>query len=130
MLPALFEVAINFVGIVLGKLSSSSSEVKEGEALLNSLLPDIFVFGYLLPLCDRTVGSQDLEGSDGMSLSHGTAKSLWEVWSKGAEGSVKEEIVGMIKTRLKMLIEDMHIHPLSVSLFLPLLHRLNFMPLF
>ena len=114
--PALFEIAIDFVGTIFGKLSSSS-EAKEGEGLLNSLLPDIFLYGYMLPVCDRTVGLEDLEGSDGLSHSHGAAKSLWEAWIQSAKVA-KEEILGMIKMRLKMCIEDTHIHPLLASFFI------------
>ena len=121
MQPALFEVAIDFIDTIFEKLSSSSSE---GEKLLESLLPDIFLFGYLLPLCDRTMDLEDLEdleGSSGISHSHGVAKSLWEGWIKSAEEGVKGEVIGMIKTRLKMFIEDTHIHPLLVSFLLPLM---------
>jgi E3 ubiquitin-protein ligase listerin len=113
--PAVFEVAIDFVGIIFGRLSS---EVKEGEGLLNSLLPDMFLFGYLLPLCDRTAGLEDLEGSDDISHSYEAAKGLWEAWIKNAKEGAKGEIVGMINLRLKAFIEDVHIHPLSVSFFL------------
>lgn len=115
--PALFEVAIDFVGIIFGRLSSSSSEVKEGEGLLNSLLPDMFLSGYLLPLCDRTAGLEDLESSDGISHGYGAAKDLWEAWIKSAKEGAKGEIVGMIKMRLKAFIEDVHIYPLSVFFF-------------
>ena len=118
--PALFEVAINLVDTIFEKLSSSSSEAKEEETLLlKSLLPDIFVFGYLLPLCDRTMDLEDVEASNGISHSYGIAKSLWEGWIKSAKDDVKEEVVGMIKTKLKMFIEDTHIHPLFVSSLLP-----------
>ena len=124
--PPLFEVAIDFVGTIFGKLSSSS-ETEEGEMLLKSLLPDIFLCGYLLPLCDRTASLEGLEDSGGASLSHGAAKSLWEGWIKSAKEGVKREIVGGIKMKLKMLIEDTNIHPLSVSFLLPLMHvQLNF----
>ena len=123
--PALFDVAIGFIDIIFEKLlssSSSSSEAKKGETmLLKSLLPDIFFFGYLLPLCDRTMDLEDLEGSSNLSHSHGAAKSLWEGWIKSAEEGVKREVVGMIKMRLKMFIEDTHIHPLLVSFILPLM---------
>ena len=120
--PALFEVAIGFVDIIFGKLSSSSSEGKEGETLLlKSLLPDIFLFGFLLPLCDRTMDLEDLEGSSGIGQSHGVAKSLWEGWIKSAKEGVKGEVVGMIKMKLKMFIEDTHIHPSLVSFLLPLM---------
>ena len=119
MQPALFEIAIDFVGIIFERLSSSY-EGEEGETLLKSLLPEIFLFGYLLPLCGRTVDSEDSEGSNGVNhQSYGVAKSLWEGWIKSAEEGVKREVVGMIKMRLKMLVEDTHIHPLLVSLFSP-----------
>jgi hypothetical protein len=120
--PALFEVAIGFVDTIFEKLSSLSSEAKEGETLLlKSLLPDIFLFGYLLPLCDRTMNLEDLEGSSNLSHSHGAAKSLWEGWIKSAEEGVKGEVVGMIKMRLKMFIENTDMHPLLVSFLLPLM---------
>ena len=122
MQQALFEVAINLVDTIFDKLSSSSSEAKEGETLLlKSLLPDIFLFGYLLPLCDRTMDLEDLEGSNGISHSCGIAKRLWEGWIKSAKEDVKGEVVGMIKMKLKMFIEDTHIHPLFVSFLLPLM---------
>lgn len=120
--PALFDVAIGIVEIIFGKLSSSSSEAKEEETLLlKSLLPDIFLFGYLLPLCDRTMELEDLEGSSGIGQSYGAAKSLWEGWIRSAKEGVKGEVVGMIKTRLKTFIEDTHIHPLLVSFLLTLM---------
>jgi hypothetical protein len=120
--PALFEVAIGFVDTIFEKLSSSSSEANKGETLLlKSLLPDIFLFGYLLPLCDRTMDLEGLEGSNIISHSHGAAKSLWEGWIKSAKEGVKGEVVGMIKMRLKMFIEDTHIHPLLVFFLLPLM---------
>jgi len=109
--PALFEVAIDFVGTLFGKLSSSS---EAEETPLKSLLPDIFLFGYLLPLCDRTVDSVDSEGFSGVSHSHVAAKSLWEGWIKVAKEDVKEEVVGVIKMRLKVFVEDTHIHLLLV----------------
>ena len=113
MQPALFEVAIGLVDTVFEKLSLSSSEAKEGETLLlKSLLPDIFLFGYLLPLCDRTMDLEDSESSSGISHSYGAAKSLWERWIKSAKEDMKEEIVGTIKMTLKMFVEDTHIHPL------------------
>jgi hypothetical protein len=116
--PALFEVAIGFVDTIFEKLSSSSSEAMEGETLLlKSLLPDIFLFEYLLPLCDRTTDLEDLESSSGISHSYGIAKSLWDGWIKSAKEDVKGEVVGMIKMKLKMFIEDTHIHPLLVSFF-------------
>ena len=121
MQPALLEVAIGFVGTIFEKLSSSSSEAKEETLLLKSLLPDIFLFGYLLPMCDRTMDLEDLEGSSGISHSYGAAMSLWEGWIKNAKEGVKEEVVGMIKMRLKMFIEDTHIHPLLVPFLLPLM---------
>ena len=113
MQPALFEVTIDFVGTIFGKLSSS----EEGETLLKLLLPDIFLYGYLLPLCDRTLDLEDLEDSSSISHSHVAAKSLWEGWIKCAEEGVKGEVVGMIKMRLKIFVEDTHIHPLSVLFF-------------
>ena len=121
--PALFEVTIGLVDTIFGKLSESSSEAKEGETLLlKSLLPDIFLFGYLLPLCDRTMDLEDLEVSSGINHGYGAAKSLWEGWIKIAKDDVKGEVVGVIKTRLKMIIEDTHIYPLLVSFLLPLKH--------
>ena len=123
VLPALFEVAIDLVDTIFGKLSSSSSEAKDEETLLlKSLLPDIFLFGYLLPVCDRTMDLDDLEGSNGISHSYGTAKSMWEGWIKSAKEDVKVEVVGMIKMRLKMFIEDTHIYPLLLSFLFPLIH--------
>ena len=117
--PALFEVAIGFVDTIFGKLSSSSSEAGEGQTLLlKSLLPDIFLFGYLLPLCDQTMDLEDLEGSSGISDSHGVAKRLWEGWIKSAKEGVKGEVVGVIKTRLRMFIEDTHTYPLLVFFFM------------
>ena len=115
MRPALFEVAIGFVDTIFEKLSSSFEAKEEETLLLKSLLPDIFLFGYLLPLCDQTIDLEDFEGSH----SHGAAKRLWEGWIKSAKEGVKEEVVGMIKMRLKMYIEDTHIHPLLVSFLLP-----------
>jgi hypothetical protein len=122
--PDSFEVAIDLVDTIFEKLSSSSSEAKEGETLLlTSLLPDIFLFGYLLPLCDRTTDLEDSEEApSGISHSYETAKSLWEGWIKIAKEDVKGEVVGMVKMRLKMFIEDTHIHPLSVSFLLALMH--------
>lgn len=116
----LFEVAIDFVGTIFGKLSSPSSEEEEGEALLKSILPDIFLFGYLLPLCDRTLDSEGLEHYGGDSHSHVAAKSLWEGWIRSAKDDGKGEVVGVIKMKLKMFVEDTHTHPLSVFF---LLHR-------
>ncbi|KAF8156982.1 hypothetical protein B0H34DRAFT_711453 [Crassisporium funariophilum] len=109
------EVTVDFIEAVFSYISRDT-------ALLKSLLPDIFLFAYLLPLCDIS-DLEEQEQEDAGSTSHIKAKGLWEEWIKVAEEGLKDEVVEMIKNKLRTFVEDTRVHPLPEDVLLMLARR-------
>lgn len=70
----------------------------------DALLPSIFFFAYLLPLCHGV--------DDGAHPTFGVARDLWTQWINLASVTQKERAVGVIKAQLKTFITDTQVRPL------------------
>ncbi|KDR72553.1 hypothetical protein GALMADRAFT_752797 [Galerina marginata CBS 339.88] len=84
---SVFDVVMHLVDAVFTKILEESR-------LLQSLLPDLFLFAFLLsPVGDQT-GPQ------------ATATTRWNEWLGGAGDDYKKEIMDIIKTKLKFILGD------------------------
>lgn len=71
-----------------------------------ALLPSIFLFAYLLPLCHGV--------DDSAHPTFGVARDLWTQWINLSSVTQKEWAVGVIKAQLKAFITDTQVRPLLV----------------
>ena len=71
-----------------------------------ALLPSIFLFAYLLPLCHGV--------DDGAHPTFGVARDLWTKWIDLSSVTQKERAVEDIKAQLKTFITDTQVRPLLV----------------
>ncbi|KAJ3517521.1 hypothetical protein NLJ89_g467 [Agrocybe chaxingu] len=95
-----FEVTVYLIQTVF-------ADILKDDELTKSLLPDVFLFTYLLPVC--AAGDYvDIEVTPAQS----SAKSLWEAWLKVASDEQKAEIGEDIKARLRSFVESTSVHPL------------------
>ncbi|KAF8970121.1 hypothetical protein BDZ97DRAFT_1792056 [Flammula alnicola] len=95
-----FDVCVHLIQAVFPKLL-------EGPELLESLMLAIFLFSYLLPVSAGTEGAEI-----DVSSSQVTGKTLWQEWLKAASTEHQISVVDHVKSRLKGLMEDTHVHPM------------------
>jgi hypothetical protein len=79
-----------------------------------SVLPDIFLYSYLIPISTAVDGTED-----NLTSSQAAGRSLWQEWLKGTSEGFKVQIVDIIKNRLKVVMEDTKAQPTyAVDIFL------------
>lgn len=100
------ETAIHLVQAVFG-------DVKGDTGFLVSLLPNLFLFAYLVPLIGAN--ATDLQ----LSASQTIARTLWEEWLRDASEVEKTEVLALTKSRLKNILEDTGVNPVYASIELP-----------
>ncbi|KAG2132698.1 uncharacterized protein EDB93DRAFT_1323055 [Suillus bovinus] len=84
------DTAIEFTHIMLSKNHKLTSDS------LVSILPDVFIVGYLLPVTFSTLETHIID----------TARGVWNLWvSKGDDG-LQSALSGIIKEKLKELLQD------------------------
>ncbi|KAF8198654.1 hypothetical protein BJ912DRAFT_1055525 [Pholiota molesta] len=71
-----------------------------------SVLPDIFLYSYLIPISTAVDGTED-----NFTPSQAAGRSLWQEWLKGTSEGFKVQIVDIIKNRLKAVMEDTKAQP-------------------
>ena len=86
-----FDAAINLIDAVF-------ANVLQEPELSKSLLPDLFLFTYLVP---ATAGQEDAELSP-----HSKARDLWSRWIDKADEGPKEEIGNVLKARLREIVKN------------------------
>ena len=101
------EVSMPVFGVVISLIESVFTSILQRDKLTKTLLPGIFLFAYLVPLCVRTLGV-DLEIEPSLLA----AKGLWAEWLKVGSEVMKEETVEEVRGRLGAFMEDTTILPL------------------
>ncbi|CAA7268465.1 unnamed protein product [Cyclocybe aegerita] len=101
------EVQMTTFDVTVYLIQAVFANILKDDELTKTLLPDIFFFAYLLPVC--AAGDYvDIE----VTPTQSSAKGLWEAWLKAASEEQKVAISEDIKARSKGFAESTSVHPL------------------
>lgn len=87
--------AFNVLIELIRALMESSSTLNDAEDALTSVMPDVFLFAYLLPTY-LFVSSREIDAAQG----------IWETWTAKAGQSAREVAAAVIKQRVRELLMD------------------------
>jgi hypothetical protein len=99
--PSIFDVSIDLLKAVFADLLGEN-------ALLRSLLPDVFIYSYLLP----NIGTEEAEIET--TPSQVVAKGLWQEWLDTNSDEDKAEFSGLINGKLSGMIGGTTVRPMCV----------------
>jgi len=103
-----------FTGLVpvieLTLIMLSNKYERIGDSLA-SVLPNVFLVGYLLPVTFPTLDAPTID----------TARGVWDLWVSKADTELLSILSGLVKERLKDLLQDCSAYPQSVCLLTCLL---------
>ncbi|KAF9477335.1 hypothetical protein BDN70DRAFT_881303 [Pholiota conissans] len=100
------EISSSVFDVCIDLIQAVYSKCLEEPELNESILPDIFLYSYLIPV------SMAVEGVETPTLSQVAGKTLWQEWLKGSSDGFKTKVVDVVKNRLKGLMEDTEAQPL------------------
>jgi len=92
-----FETSLHLITTVF----EHRSDFVSTEDTIASMLPEVFIFAYLLPRCYSSNDDQSVI----------TAHSLWTLWEKTAPTDMQAKVYWRIKDTLKGLLRDTQVRP-------------------
>lgn len=85
-------------------------------ALVEVVLPDIFLYSYLIPISTAPQGEEVDE-----TPSQVTGKELWHEWVKTSTDDARNRVVDVIKDRLRELVANTSIQSMYVISFIKII---------
>ena len=96
---SLLDVSMDLVQVIFESLVALSGD--EGH-LVQRLLPSIFDYGFLAPLCkNKGRFSDEPKNTPSQDLS----KALWDGWTRKAHQDIKDHVFKIVKDRLRSYVE-------------------------
>jgi hypothetical protein len=109
--PSIFDVSIDLLKAVFADLLRENT-------LLRSLLPDVFIYSYLLP----NIGTEEAEIET--TPSQVVAKGLWQEWLDTSSDEDKAAFSGLVNGKLSGMIGGTTVRPMCVIQILSLVVEL------